>query len=285
MTSRDRQRGFALVSALWAAMMLALTAASIMVMARSDVRTSRIRATVAQGAALADAGINAAIYRLLARDPAVHPPLDGTPFVIDIEGRTITLRVQDEAGKIDLNVAPASLLLRLLAATGIDPDVAQAETDRILDWREGGDLRRLSGAKQEDYSLAGYAYGPRGGLFLSIDELRLVMGMTPELYERLKPAITVVSQLGGIDPAVAPAEVLLALPGIDAETAARIIAMRHAQEDSNPEPEALGLLTDLTGHAFTIQANLIEHGRPVSRKASIRLSGDLRQPVWIYGWE
>jgi general secretion pathway protein K len=284
-TTHLSQRGFALVSVLWAAIILAVIAASIMASGRSDARISRSRATAAQGIALADAGINAATYRLLARDPAVHPPLDGTPFRIDIEGRTITVRVQDEAGKIDLNVAPAALLLRLLSATGLDPEAAQAETDRILDWREGGDLRRLNGAKQEDYRLAGYSYGPRGAAFLSIDELRLVMGMTPELYERLKPAITVVSQLGSIDPAVAPVEALVALPGVDFESAARIAAARHTPDDSTPGLDASGLLTDLTGHAFMIQADVIEDGRPASRKATVRLSGDPKHPVWIYGWE
>jgi general secretion pathway protein K len=285
MTRYHTEHGFALVSALWAAIVLALIATSIITIGRGDSRISAIRATSAQGAALADAGINATIYQLLARDPAAHPPRDGTPFGIDIEGRTVTLRVQDEAGKIDLNVAPASLLLRLLVGTGLDPDVAQVETDRILDWREGGDLRRLNGAKQADYDLAGYSYGSRGGPFLSIDEFRLVMGMTRESFERLRPAITVVSQQTGIDPAVAPVEALLALPDMDAESAARIVAARHAPDDNEPGPAASGLLTDLTGHSFTIQADVIERGRPALRKAVIRLSGDQRHPIWIYEWE
>ena len=170
MTAGNRQRGFALVSALWAAMMLALIAASIMIIGRSDGRIGHIRAIAAQGDALADAGINTAIYRLLALDPAGRPPRDGTPFDIDIEGQTVTVRVQDETGKIDLNLAPASILQRLLTAAGLDPETAQAETDRILDWREAGDLRRLNGAKREDYRLAGYDYGPRGGPFPTVEE-------------------------------------------------------------------------------------------------------------------
>jgi len=262
------QRGFALVAALWAAMMLALIAASIMTTTRTEARIGRSRASAAQGAAIADAGINATIYRLLAHDPADHPPLDGTPFGLAFEGRIIELRVQDEAGKVDLNFAPAAVLSELLAAAGLDPDAARLETDRIIDWREHGELRRLNGAKREDYRRNGYAYAPRDAAFLSTDELRLVMGITPDLYARLQPAITVLSQSRDVDPAVAPAAVLLAFGGPNAGT-----------EGARPAAHA-----DLTGHAFTIEAVVVEQGRSAPRRAAIRLSGDPAHPVWVYGW-
>jgi general secretion pathway protein K len=276
------EHGFALVWALWAAVAMGLIAASVMTLGRGDARISRIRATAAQGSALADAGLTAAIYRLLARDPAFHPPLDGTPFAIDIDGRSVTLRVQDESGKVDINTAPDALLLRLIVSAGVDFEVARALTDRILDWREPGTLKRLNGAKQEDYRLSGYPYGPRGGPFLSTEELRLVMGMTPDLYERLRPAITVVSQLGTIDPAMAPKQALMALAGMDSETADRLVASRHPSDQA---AAVTPLLTDLIGHAFTLQAELAGEGRTASRKATIRLSGDPRNPLWVYDWQ
>lgn len=71
---------------------------------------------------------------------------------------------------------------------------AQTPADRILDWREPGIGKRLNGAKAEDYRAAGIVYGPRKAPFESVEEVKLVMGMTAQLFDALAPALTVYSQ-------------------------------------------------------------------------------------------
>jgi general secretion pathway protein K len=153
------------------------------------------------------------------------------------------MRVEDEAGKIDLNRARGELLRRLFMAVGVEPPAAQALVDKILDWREAGIGRRLNGAKAEDYRAAGFAYGPREGPFASVEELRLAMDMTPALFARVAPSLTVYSQSAWIDPAFAPPDVLAALAGLGAAPASQILGARrrrHSPADDRPCLHDLG---------------------------------------------
>jgi general secretion pathway protein K len=277
MTSDAHQRGFALITVLWVALILALIAASIAATMRGDARTAQIETIAARGTALADAGLVMALTELLGHGSArlAH---DGRPTPVSFEGRTLLLSVQDESGKIDLNTAPRDLIRRLLTAAGLDLDSAQAETNRILDWREPGDLKRLNGAKRDDYRLAGLSYGPRGGPFASIAELQLVMGIPPGLYARLKPSITVTSQLAGVDPSVAPLLALMAARDIDAANAEQMISGRSGGMQASLGDQ------DPDGRAFSLEAHLIEDGRPISRSATIRVTGDPRKPFLVYAW-
>ena len=182
--SRKGQRGFALIAVLWAAMILALVVQSVLVTSRTEARLAQNRETLAQLGAVVDAGLNIAILRLL--DPRVQPPVDGSPFTVACAGYQLRIAIQDEAGKIDLNTAQDDLLRRLLRSAGADLETASALKDRILDWREPGIPKRLNGAKASEYRAAGLAYGPRNGPFATVEEVQLVIGMTPS-YSRRSP--------------------------------------------------------------------------------------------------
>ncbi len=84
----------------------------------------------------------------------------------------------------------------------------------MIDWRTPKNTRSLNGATADDYRNAGYAWLPRGGPFQSVDELALVMGMTPQIFARVAPALTVYSHQRDFDLRVAPKEALLAVPGM-----------------------------------------------------------------------
>jgi len=85
----------------------------------------------------------------------------------------------------------------------------------------------LEGAASGEYAADGRDYHPRGGPFQSVDELKLVLGMTPALYERLAPAVTVFSGRSKVNLTTAPKEVLMALAGQDAAAAAATVAARQ----------------------------------------------------------
>ena len=276
MKDERRERGFALVTVLWAAMILAAIAASIIATARTEARLNHTRYAAARLGAIAEGAINIAILRMLDPAPAAHPPTDGTPFALRFAGRDVAMRITDEAGKIDLNLAQGELLRRLFVAVGVASDAAQALVDKILDWREAGIGRRLNGAKAEDYRAAGFSYGPRDGPFETVEELQLVMGMTPQLFARLAPSLTVYSQSAWIDPAFAPPDVLAALAGMGAVPASQILGERAAGADAPV----------MIGHAFTIAAEIDEPaGLRVQRAAIVRLTGSPKAPLLVYRWE
>jgi general secretion pathway protein K len=270
-----QERGFALVSVLWAAMILALIAASIITTARTETHVAHLRYRAAQREAIADAAINIALLRMLDPSPGAQPPVDGTPFTIDFAGQPMAMRVDDEAGKIDLNEARETLLHRLLAAVGIDALAADPLVDKILDWREPGIGRRLSGAKAPDYRDAGFAYGPRGGPFQSVAELRLVIGMTPALFDRIAPSLTVYSQTPWVDPQFAPPDVLAALLGRGAPAMSQELRARAAGRHG----------AVIAGHAFAIEAGFgAADPARIARSAVVRLTGSPERPFLVYRW-
>src|SRR5262249_50781492 len=108
--------GFALVSVLWAMMILAPIAASIIANGRTEARLSHTHLDIAQLDAAADAAINITILHMLDPAPQVHPRVDGTPASLDFAGHRILVAAQDEAGKVDLNMADGELLRELLIA-------------------------------------------------------------------------------------------------------------------------------------------------------------------------
>jgi general secretion pathway protein K len=260
---RSREGGFALVTVLWAAVILAAITASVLHTARREMRVANTRLMHAQLGALADAAISITILRMLDAHPAMQPLTDATPFAVAFGGRTIRVRVQDEAGRIDLNAAQPALLLRLLMAAGLGLPRAQRLVDNILDWREPGPGHHLNGADAADYAAAGLVYGPREGPFESVQELQLVMGMTPALYARVAPLLTIYSQTPWVDVGAAPPGVLdvLDLP-------------------APPGPAAVKL-----GRVFTIVADLRgPRSARVRRTAIVQLTGSRRRPVLTYSW-
>ena len=117
---------------------------------------------------------------------------------------TIAATAIDEAGRIDINLAPDPLLKGLLQNVGgLDPDAAEQVLDAILDWRDADDLRRPNGAEAPEYQAAGRKYVPTNAPFESTGELQRVLGMTPGLIARIADSITVYSRQRGINPATA----------------------------------------------------------------------------------
>src|SRR5439155_11301660 len=99
---------------------LAVIVASVLVTGRTEYRLAQHREDIAELAAIADGALNIAILRLLDPSLGAQPPVDGTPFTVSFAGRQLRVTVQDEAGKIDLNMARHDLLTRLLISAGLD---------------------------------------------------------------------------------------------------------------------------------------------------------------------
>jgi len=86
--------------------------------------------------------------------------------------------------------------------------------DAIQDWRDADTLKRPRGAEAPEYEAAGLTYKPANAPFQSVEELRLVLGMTPALYQQLAPLITIYSRQAGINSQIASRDVLRAVPNV-----------------------------------------------------------------------
>ncbi|MGH2400038.1 MAG: general secretion pathway protein GspK, partial [bacterium] len=196
---------------LWMVALLSIVAASLAFSMRTETTLAHDLVTQAQARALAEAGVHRGILELYNPDRLRRWRRDGSPHRIRLGGAPITVSLQDEAGKIDLNSAQRDLLGTLLRASGIDDERRDALLDAIEDWRDADSLRRLNGAEDQEYEVAGRTYGAKDATFNTVEELQQVLGVTPRLFKRLRPALTVHSHSAGIDDRVAPPEVLRAL--------------------------------------------------------------------------
>jgi len=211
---RGGQRGFALLVVLSALGLLALVAAAFATVARSHIKLAAGAGAVARAEALADAGVHLAVLDLVAAresgPDSRRLALDSTPFVCSAGGgATLAIAVQDEAGKVDINIAGPVPIRALVLGSGVR--AGEAAADAILDFRDEDDARRPSGAERAEYLAAGRLYGPRNGPFLAVEDLAGVLGLTQADADRLRPFVTVYSGLGGVDASVAPRALVEAL--------------------------------------------------------------------------
>lgn len=271
------------VSVLWGLGLLMMISLSLLGAATTSQMLARTNLQIGGINTLAEAAVSRAVLAMLDSNPDRRWRADGVARTFDFGGTEMKISIQDELGLIDLNQAAPSILIGLMQAAGLDHQSAANLVDKILDWRDSVPLRHLNGAKEADYQRAASNYRPRSGSFQSIDELLMVMDMTPSLFERIESTITVYSGRQFVDPNVAPREVLLALPNADPSSVEAIIAARTHQ-NSQIDSLAAGNIMPLHGRAFTIRMEFEKSNKLVSQQVTVRLTSNPAQPFWILNW-
>lgn len=209
--------------------------------------------------------------------------VDGIPQEFHFGEAMVRVTIQDELGRIDVNHADGPILMALFQSAGLDASAASRIVDKILDWRESTGLKHLNGATAEDYRAAGLAYRPRSGPFQSLEELQLVMGMTPELFRRVEPALTVYSGRQFVDPQFAPPEVVAALT-MSSDAAASLASARTNQGLATPAG-VIGPTIPLQGRAFTIRTDIAKATGQTSREVVVRITDNASDPYWVLSWK
>lgn len=231
-----RQAGVAMVVVLWMVALLAIMAGSFSLTTQRNTGQVKNAQDRARSLALADAGVHYAMLMLSLPDPAKRWRSDGMRYRVALPGGEVAVTVIDESGKIDLNAASEQTLRTLLGKLVGNYDRAAALADSIMDWRDGDDLKRANGAEAKEYQAAGKPYAPQNKNFQALEELQMVLGITPALYKRLEPLLTVYTGQDGINPHKAPPETLSLLLGLDAKTVADFVSLRRAAPPSALPP-------------------------------------------------
>lgn len=287
---RRRQHGVALLVVLWASALLTIMLGAFAISMRTEGLQARHQFDQARARYAAEAGIARAVYGMAISDPKRRWVADGRPYRFQFDRARVTVRILSESGKVDLNHATPQLLDGLFRAAGLNADRAEALRDAVLDWRDADDATRPNGAERAQYRQDGRKYGPRNGPFLSIEELQMVLGMTPALYQKLAPAVTVWS--GRNMPVVgsAPALVLQALPGIDAQRASEYVHLRQQRQSAfDPLPPLPGGVVamggDSSSDAIHVEARL-PNGTGAALDAVVRRTGNApnRKPYSVLHW-
>lgn len=306
---RSSQEGMALLTVLWAIAILTIISAIFTMTIRTEINRTRNLVENGKAEGIADAGVYKAIAALLNADIVQGLRLDGTPYKWEFDGAEVRISLQSEAGKVDLNAGTDELLKGLFVSVGIEAEEARRLVDAIRDFTDKDDTRREFGAEDAEYRAAGLRDGAKDGPFDDIAELQQVLGMTPELYDKVAPTVTIYSGGRNIDPTTAPAAALLAIPGT---TQAQVDAILTVRGDDPSIPDEA--MTDDTGQqdrgfasfddpasgseapaaqavrqrlhsVVTVTALAKTQGGGVfERIAVVRLTGDPDQPFGFYEW-
>ncbi len=301
MRSRIEDAGVVLIALLWILTALAMIALSFSRETFVEVAAARNTRDLAAAYYAARAGITTTAYRLVQKrlTPRVQQlQLQVPPDPIDMgmlrgnfgEGE-YEVEVQDESGKINVNMASEDQLRALVQVIGIDKLDGDIVVDSILDWRDADNLRHANGAEDDYYQTLNPPYKAKNGRLDTVEELLLVRGITRDyFYGHIEKApdgspvsryglgryLTVYSNMNRINVNYAPVQVLMTIPGMTPQAAEAIYEKRKTKPFANVDemsrglgislgPNTLPLLsTEQTG-VYTLTASAHRQGSKVVR--------------------
>jgi len=222
LSPQESSHGFIVVAVLWILAALATLAITYGVYVKATAFALADYDLRLQAQELAMAGAELAVYKLT-ENPEAQPARG--KFGFRLGNADVTVDFRSESGRIDLNFAPKQLLVGLFTVLGGEPDAAEDFADRIIAWRTPAP--KTADSEASLYRTAGKNYGPRHGPFQHVNELGLVLGLTPDVVDRALPYLTVYSGQPEVNVLNATAEVLAALPGVAPGLIEILIAQRE----------------------------------------------------------
>lgn len=219
-----------------------------------------------------------------------------TPLKLEDEAGLLEISISEESGKFNINglVQPngeyepfmLAALKRLGARLQLDVNIWNSAAD----WIDGDELPRSGGAETPYYRTLKPVYSARNGRLMTITELSLIKGFTPEIVGKLRPFLTIFQDIAGsplstVNINTAPKEILAALDDrIDDRTAERIIEERRLQpfkstaelgRVSGLDTVAIGLLGKISvkGNLFRIVSTARVKDSRRTIETVVRMSG------------
>jgi len=250
MTPAPREKGAALITVLVLVAVIGAVAASALERLRFATALAANASAVGQARAYADGVemlVTLQIDDLLGRDTGSAPlemePSGQTRTITLPEGGTVTARIRDGGNCFNLNslvqgnaavglrarpvgIAQFTGLMRVL---GISDAKARQVAAAATDWIDSDTAALPAGGEDEVYR----QYRTANSLFVDRSELRAVSGVTPEVYEALRPLICALPvtdlspvNVNGLGPDQAPLLAMLSPEQIPADVARAAIAAR-----------------------------------------------------------
>ncbi|QMU60535.1 MAG: hypothetical protein GKR92_02020 [Gammaproteobacteria bacterium] len=270
---KTHSKGFALITVLWITAFLTVIAGSVSYQARASLSLATNVVAGFKTKHAAEGTLLLTIDTLIKRDALQGFHLKNPNFNYELDDIAVYVEVADESGKIDLNLASVDLIRSLFVTVGVDEKVGSSIADAIADWRDQDNLKRVDGAEDQDYAANGLLYEAKDDEFDSIDELSLVLGVTPEIFARVKPYVTVFAQDIGVNTNLASDVVKKAVQDI--------IGTSNSEETSSDYISSTG------GLIYTLRAKATgPSGLSTVITSIVRLQrGNTFEPFAILGWK
>jgi general secretion pathway protein K len=246
------QRGFALVITLIVTALLVALLVEFVNEVYVDTSHSHNFVASQQAAILAESGIAGGVKLLQISSfgksdnyTSLSDPW-AKPMNYDAGVGTITITIEEESGKFNLNTATSSksvllnpyamIAQRLLKNMEISIDLV----DVLMDWVDDDDAPLAGGAETTYYSTLKAPYRAKNARLETFEELALLKGFTPEILTKLRPCVTVYGTSSNLEPVTkinvntAPKEVLAALDdAMNEDLVKRILEYRKTRPIKN----------------------------------------------------
>ncbi|MEJ2618956.1 MAG: type II secretion system protein GspK [Candidatus Thiodiazotropha sp.] len=198
-TASRHSRGVALILVLWLVALMTIVAASFSTQSKVESRLAGNAKASLQAKLLAETGFSRAVMELMVNNPEQRWNFNGQVYTLETNQGALEIAIRNASGLLDLNKASADQLNRLFVLISDSPEERNSLVDRLNDWRDGDNLRRLNGAEDKDYRAEGYNYATTGKDLTSLEELAYVMGFDAERVNRLRPYVTLNSESSTVD--------------------------------------------------------------------------------------
>jgi general secretion pathway protein K len=226
--NNPHQLGMALIAVLWITAALSLLAMSLSQMARTDVRVVSVFKQGVAAQALADGALNVACA-WLAQNLATVSGYKTIPALVG--GESLNVKAVSSVGFININAAsPEFIRDMLIYGAGLNGVEADRLAANIVQWRSLPTPLTNLAEEARLYRQAGLS-PPRHAPFIMPQDLRQVLGVTPDIYAKIAPLIDTSAQIkyGFVDPSIAPFLVLRVLAKGNDQVAQQVIQTRGQQ--------------------------------------------------------
>jgi general secretion pathway protein K len=222
------RRGSALIMVLWCLLLLGMAVFGVVEIVEMSVEHTSHGAMTVEARALALSGVALGFNPQLLRDDPLFSQKTAP-------NRQFKVTIQSEGARLNLNYVLLSnhreILENLFTQWGISLTDGAHIADCMYDWVTPGDLRSLNGAKAADYQQAGLPQRPTYQPFISMDEVKLVMGVG--LLDKFKPnwedSFTLWSS-GPLNVKEAPPELIAAIFSLDPKRVALFTQSRNGPD-------------------------------------------------------
>lgn len=137
-------------------------------------------------------GIYIALDRLLS-----DPSTADSKYSLSVNNKTVDIEVRSENMKTNLNAADARQLRRSFLEAGVDPEMAEILSDRVIDWRDPDHEARQYGMEDDEYFNSGKDYGAKDRRFDDLAEILLIAELDANRFRLLSDYFTTYSKSAG----------------------------------------------------------------------------------------
>lgn len=270
--------GFALVVVLCVLVLLTALVTYVSNMSMGERRLAQQYADSTQLTAAADGALRLTLLSIMNSqgDPKQRIAVSNT---MSLFGADVLVRVEHEAGRVDINAAPQSLIYAVFKAAGWQDDDAKKIAARIID-RRGSNWS--SGAELTGSGSVFSADGLRKASFESVEELRQVVG-ADNIDDQLLDAFTVYTHQTQPNQRLAISLVMKALQLAEAEKLDGREWLEQSSLEADVNQASAATHVD-TSELVRLSACVLTLQTSVCRTVVARVTGKQADPYQTFVW-